>query len=169
MKPQYNQLYKSLFGIGAVVLCCVLLFHVLRSVPAGAQTQPAAGATGEQELDTRITTFFRTLQTGTSALAFATLLHDSPLSSDSTLVAALVNNVDNMNTQFDGILSWERHPDSKTIGSDIIVIRYILKYNEYPVIWSFAFYRKPPRTAVTGPTPNWVLVELQFDTKLLNL
>ena len=168
MKQQHNQLYKSIFGIGAVVLCCVLLFPVLRSVPAGAQTQPAAGTTGEPELDTRITTFFRTLQTGTSALAFATLLHDSPLGSDSTLVAALVNNVDNMRNEFGEIFGSERL-EPKRIGTDVIVLRYILKYDEYPVIWSFAFYRKPSRTATVTPTHTWVLVELQFDTKLLNL
>jgi len=161
MEWQYNRLYKSFFGIGAALVCFMLLFPILRSVPAGAQLTTADSR--EAERDARIRTFFEFLQAGSISTAFDRFLEHSPLSSADTV--DLRRDVSELN-RFGDILGWERY-DTRPVGTSVVVVRYILQYDQYPVIWSFAFYRKPPpRTAITTSNP-WVLVELQFDTNLL--
>ena len=165
MKQKHDRLYKNLFGIGVALVCFLLLLPVLRTVPAGAQSSVDSGVI--QDLERRIETFFgelrRTAPAPTSV--FADFLERGPLGSDNQRVAELRRDVNALSGQFGDILHWERH-DTRQIGSNTIVIRYVLLYDQYPVVWSFAFYRKPSLTP--GINPNtWILVGLQFDPDLL--
>ena len=167
MKQQNTRLYKTLFGAGAALVCFLLVLPTLRIMPVGAQPQTSVD-TREQELDARILTFFRTLQnTPSSSAAFEDLLVQSPLNSPGAALqlADLKSQVDEMKNKFGDILHWERY-DSKPIGTDVMVMRYILKYDQYPVVWSFAFYRKPSPSSIINPN-RWVLVEIEFEPSLL--
>jgi hypothetical protein len=166
MERKYEPLYKIFFGVGAALLCVLLLLSALRMAPADAQTQPPADTGREQELDARIVNFFRTLAGGDSRTAFEELLRGSPLGSPSagSQSTELRNKVEELKTDFGEILNWERY-EAKRIGDDIVLVRHILKYEQYPVIWTFKFYRKPSNTpSMTNP---WVLIELHFDTNIL--
>jgi hypothetical protein len=166
MKRQYN-LYKSLYGIGAAVVFFLLLFPVFRLISTDAQTTDTAR---KQELNGRIQSFFGALSKGNSALAFEGLLNQSPLGSmiASTELTEMRNKVGEFKIKFGEIIRWDEY-DSKPIGEDIIVIRYILKYDQYPVIWTFVFYRKPSPTMSINNQNLWGLVEVHFDTNLGNL
>ena len=163
-----SHLYRSLCGIGAALICFLLLF-CFQFPPAGAQTQSLVDTSRDHEFEPRIQTFFRTLQGGHSQLAFDGLLHQSPLNlGDPQAVADSRSRVDEMRTQFGEILHWERF-ESKQIGEDVVLVRYVLKYDHYPVVWTFTLYRKPTVTpSISNPNP-WLLVELHFDTNLRNL
>ena len=163
-----SQLHKNLFAICAALICCLLLLSTLRIVPAGAQPQPSTdGSRSHDIIERQIETFFLFLRSGNTNTAFADLLNQSPLNAPAAAaeVAHLQSRVDDLNTRFGGILHWDRL-DTRQLGTDVIVMRYILKYDRFPVIWSFAFYRKPSPTTMTNPN-TWVVVELQFDTNLL--
>jgi len=167
MKRRYNSLYKTFLGMGAALVCSLLLLPVLRIIPADAQPISTDGR--DQEIEGRIIAFFDSLQRGNLSTAFDGLLIQSPLnlSESASQLAELKNKTEEARNQFGEILNWERY-DSKQIGADVIVIRYILKYDRYPVIWSFAFYRKPSSSPVSVMNPNRsVLVEVQFDPSLL--
>ena len=166
MTRQYNRLYKSFFGIG-VLLMCILLLPSLRILPVGAQAQPVPGTGREQELESRIDAFFGTLSRGNSDSAFNELLRMSPLVSSGavTQMNALRNRVDELK-RFGEILSWERY-ETKQIGIDVSVVRYVLKYESHPVNWTFVFYRKPPSASSTAGSNPWVVIELHFDTSFL--
>jgi hypothetical protein len=166
---QYKPLYKNLFGIGAVVFCCLLLSPSLRLLPVGAQT-PSVTDTSRDPFEPKITLFFSTLQKGNISTAFDELLRSGPLSTAATSTPALElqTRVDEMQTQFGNIRSWERF-DSKQVGTYVTLVRYVLLYDNYPVIWTFTFYRKPSSaSSISASTPTWEVVELHCDTNMNN-
>ena len=166
MQRSYVRLYKNLLGIGVALLCLTLLLPGLHIAPADAQPQSPSDINREQELDERIQTFFQLLRNNNSMAAFDGLLIQSPLSAPAALpqLNELRSKTEEAKNQFGEILNWERF-DTKSIGLDVVVIRYILKYDQYPVIWTFAFYRKPSESIIN--TNRWVLVELQFAPNLI--
>ena len=168
MERRYGHLYKNLFGIGAVLLCILLVLPSLRFFPAGAQNQPPTD-TSRDELDTRILVFFDALSRGNAASAFNELLRGSPLGSPDAgePLTEMQNRLDGLQVQLGSILHWEKL-DAKRIGSSIALVRYVLMYDNYPMVWTFTFYRKPA-TATTLTNPGWVLVDLRFDTDMQKL
>jgi len=171
MKRQHDHLYKSFYSIGAVLICFLLLVFAFRAIPVDAQPSAfSSDPSREQGLDTRIQTFFETLKRGNSSSAFDAILEQSPLGSSGagSKISELQKQVEELKNDFGDILNWEKH-ETKRMGEDVIVVQYILKYERYPVIWSFAFYRNPAGTSsMTMTTSNpWVLVELRFDTNIL--
>ena len=168
MKRQYDRLHKSLYVIGAVLVCFILLLPTLRVVQVGAQSPgSSADANRETALDIRIGSFFETLKRGNLPSAFEELLLQSPLGSASagSQISELQNQVGELRKDFGDILNWEKY-EAKWIGDDVVVLRYILKYEQYPVLWSFAFYRTPASAPSMTMTNPWVLVALHFDTDL---
>ena len=168
MKRQYNHPYKSLCGIGAASVCFLLLLPCFRLLPVGAQLQTSVDASRDLEFDTKIRDFFDTIKRGNSSLALEELLRQSPLDSSnaSSHLTELRNKIEEMKERFGEILRWEKY-ETKRIGEDIILIRYILKYERYPVIWTFTLYRKPSVSSSITNTNPWGLIELHFDTNLL--
>ena len=179
MERQYGHLYTNLFGIGAVSLCFLLLLQALWFLPVGVQAQFPVGTqsqppadTNRDDLESRVVSFFETLRRGNSHSAFSALLQGSPLDAPeaSTQSIELRTRVEELPEQFGNIFHWERL-ETKRVGANIALIRYVLLYDNYPVIWTFMFYRKPPlTTSTTASNPNlWVLVELHFDTDMKSL
>lgn len=172
MKRQYDYLYKSSYVIGAALICSLLLLPTVRIIQVDAQSpMNAADASREATLDPKIVSFFETLKRGNSLSAFDDLLYQSPLGSSSagSQTSELQKQVDELRKDFGDILNWDKY-ETKRMGEDVVVIQYILKYEQCPVIWSFAFYRKPTTASsvtITNPSNPWVLVELRFDTHIL--
>ena len=186
MERQNDHLYKNFFSIIAVVICFLLMVPVFRLIPADAQqTLSTVDASREQALETKILTFFDELKRG-SPSAIDNFLRNtnsplvppqispgifSPPTPSSPLTTDLRTKVDDCKKQFGDILNWEKIEDKKT-GNDIIVYRYVLKYDQYPVIWTFAFYRKPSSStassSLTSPSGNvWTLIGLHFNIDIL--
>ena len=169
MKRHYDYLYKSRYVIGSVLICFVLLLITFRTIQVDAQS-PGASAEINREtaLDIRIGSFFETLKRGNPPSAFEELLLQSPLGSASagSQISELQNQVGELRKDFGDILNWDKY-ETKWLGEDVAVVRYILKYEQCPVLWSFAFYRMPASTPSMTMTNPWVLVALHFDTSLL--
>ena len=177
MERRYDQLYKSLYGVGATVACLLLLLSTLRLIPADAQTTPITDPTSERELESRVQTFFNTLIRGNLSLGVDELLRRSVFSSSGTnsqSIEQLRTEIERAKTEFGEIINWERY-DTRQIGTDVFVICYILKHEQHPVMWKFTFYRKPsstsslptstPSTLTTLTTPNpWLLSGLRFSS-----
>jgi len=171
MKRENDHLYKSLYVIGVVLIGFMLFLATFRVVQVDAQSPGSATDTSRETtlIDTRIVSFFDTLKRGNSSSAFEEILYQSPLGSSSagSQISELQKQVDESRKDFGDILNWEKY-DTKRMGEDVVVVQYILKHDQFPVIWSFAFYRKPASASsmtMTNPNP-WVLVELRFDTNI---
>jgi len=63
--------------------------------------------------------------------------------------------------------------DSKSVGSDLIQLRYLYKGETNLVVWYFTFYRsqtgtRPGETFPMAPsgTPKWICIGIRFDNDL---
>jgi len=135
-----------------------------------AQTTPT---TAEERLDLRVGQFFRDLQSNTpGGTVFADFFRDG-----SQVVRTASDAVETMSSRYtDLILDIGRLHDfekieSQTFGNDVIVLRYISKHDNAPVLWSFRFYRPPRPTSTATSTPpsspsgsTWNLILVRFDT-----
>ena len=166
MEQQYRHMYKQFFGTGIALICFLLLLPFLPFRPVGAQSQPPTDTSREQEIDAKIKSFFEILARGNPSLAFDGLLSQSPYSTLDAGQASteLRSTVDELSTRLGGILNYERY-DTQRIGDDIILTRYVLKYENAPVVWTFAFYRKPALSP-SVPSNSWMFVQVHFDTDL---
>ena len=167
MERQPKHMYKNLPVIGTVLLCILLLSPSLRLLPVGAQTQSTSA--NRDEFDAQILTFFEALKRGSST-AFDELLRGSSLGAPegTTQLNAIRTKLDDLPPQFGNILAWEK-VDVKRIGTSIALVRYVLMYERYPIVWTFSFYRRPSSTSGMTTTGTWVLVELHFETDLKKL
>ena len=173
MERRYDYLYKSLYVVGAAVVCFLLLLPNLRLIPLDAQTTSLADPTSERELDQRIQSFFVALIRDNPSQGIDELLRRSVFSSsgvDSSSVDQLRNNIDKAKTEFGEIIYYEKY-GAKRVGEDVFVIRYILKYDRHPVMWKFTFYRKPSNASSlvlsTSAVPNpWLLTEIRFGSDM---
>ena len=50
----------------------------------------------------------------------------------------------------------------KTIGNDLVILRYLFKGERFPVVWHFYYYR----AANGAMAKDWNLIEIRFDTNL---
>lgn len=96
--------------------------------------------------------------------ALEELLKNSPVSSDEKLVADLATSLKEVNTRFGNYLTFEE-AGVRTIGSDLILVRYLYKCQNYPVVWYFTYYRQPVKNGEL-PSGNWTLIGLRFDSNL---
>jgi len=168
---RYGHLYKSLSGVGVALVCFLLLLPSFHFFPVGAQSTTLSDASREQEIEARIHTFFNALMRSNSATAFEGLLSQSPYSSfeTGTVLPELRKEVDDLSDQYGNILNYEKFV-TKRIGEDIVLSQYILKCDKGPVIWTFAFYRKPAMPgSISSGAGTWMFVQLHFDTDLRTL
>ena len=166
--------HKNLYLIGAIVLCILLLLPSLRFLPVGAQVTSVTDA-NRDVFDTRILPFFEALKRGNSSSVSSTfeeLLRGSPLGAPEASMQAndLRRRVEGLQVEFGDIITQEKL-ETKQVGANITIVRYVLMYEHYPVVWTFAFYRKPSTTTgmATSTSNPPVLVELHFDTDLKSL
>jgi len=54
--------------------------------------------------------------------------------------------------------------DAKRLGEDVILLRYLFKCRDYPVLWYFTYYNDFSRS--DGETKHWIVVSVRFDTDL---
>lgn len=159
-------------GIGLV---CLLFGGLGLAYPgllplASAQTPDAAAppAVSEWEpLRTTVRTFFETVSdpSGGPQKGLEELLKTSPLSTEekAKAIPALVNNIREINRRFGEYIAFEEL-GVKTIGRDLVVLRYLYKCQNYPVVWYFTFYR--PQPAGGAPSRTWSLIHFYYDSNL---
>ena len=53
---------------------------------------------------------------------------------------------------------------AKSIGKDLLLLKYLYKCEHYPIVWHFTFYRKG-KTSEPAASP-WNVIAVRFDTDL---
>jgi hypothetical protein len=136
-----------------------------RIAPTAAQ-QMSGEISRNSEFDSKIRSFFEALSKNNNTSAIEELLRQSPLGSPSASPqqAELMKQIEEITKQFGSILNWEKI-DSKRVGEDIVILHYVLKCEQYPLIWTFTFYRKPLSAPSITQSP-WTIIELHFNTDL---
>ncbi|MDO4587128.1 MAG: hypothetical protein Q4C95_07510 [Planctomycetia bacterium] len=93
--------------------------------------------------------------------AFEDILKNSPLRSDEKVTNDLMNGLKEINTRFGNYVSFEEI-GTKSIGNDLVVIRYLYKCQNYPVVWYFTYYRPLAKTE----NSSWTLIGFRYDSDL---
>lgn len=116
-----------------------------------------------KQLTTRVTDFFANLNDEVVGRekAFADLLAAGPLKSSAD-VKKLIDRVGTIEQTYGKFVEAERI-DVREVGKDLILLKYLYKTSQYPIVWYFTYYR-PPSTNVEAN--EWVIISVRFDTRL---
>ncbi len=121
-------------------------------------------------LSSRMADFFE----GVSALkakdAFAKLLEGSQLArrDRQEQLAGLIKKTGELETNYGPYHSYERIT-ARRIGADLVVLKYLYKCENFPVVWHVIFYRdqRESRTAESSAAfEKWLVISIRSDTEL---
>jgi hypothetical protein len=110
----------------------------------------------------RVTTFFESLGGKGAALekALAELLLDGPLAARKAAVESLLAETRKLEGRYGKYRVAERIT-AKRVGDDVVVLTYLTKCDNFPVVWHFTFYRDQRPTATPAA---WHVIAVRFDT-----
>ena len=162
--------FKRSFAVlsGGIVLLavCVLLLPLFSTAQSPTYPSTEAG----KELDERIQRFFNELMNSNSTKAFEDLLRSAPPDSatGNSTTAEMKTKLDDIKKQFGEFQSFEKIDEKPIVKSnDLVIVRYLMKCDYHPVVWTFIFYRCPVAGAsATSLSSPWQVVGLRFDTNL---
>ena len=145
--------------LGGAVLALLFLVSTMY-LPVGAQqTTPDP----IKETDEKVRLFFADVLDGKESKAFDDLLFAS---STSEQLADIKKKLEDAKTQFGAFRKSEKIGE-KIVGEDLVFVRYLLKCDRHPIVWTFTFYRRPTGTSSLSTTSNqWSVVGLRFDANL---
>lgn len=147
-----------------------LLFGLLCVFPAGAQPRDAdAPNSGEfEEIHGEVRTFFEKISNPSAGPkdGLEELLKNSPFEEGSKeeMINALADKIKGITQQFGNYVSFEPI-GVKKIGRDLVVLRYLYKCQNYPLVWYFIYYRPLPANGEPVNKP-WQLIHLYYDSQL---
>jgi hypothetical protein len=156
---------KIPFIIISVLVLPLLWVAVNAQQPASTTTETADPY---KELDEKIGIFFEGLIAGNTTTAFENLLLQSPLAStvNGNPSSEMKAKLDEAKPQYGDFIDYELFKHLP-VGKDVVVMKYLLKSENYPIVWTFTFYRKPPlRGSATAVSNAWQLIELRFDVNV---
>ncbi|MHB1038337.1 MAG: hypothetical protein ACYC35_20815 [Pirellulales bacterium] len=117
-------------------------------------------------LDARIRPFFEEVAAGGAETAYPQLLAGSSLQKQTEAVKSLIEKTKTLVKKY-GEYRAAESIDMKRVGKDLVILRYLYKCDDFPVVWYFTFYRDfKTAAAATDEKSNWVLVSVRFDTEL---
>ena len=142
--------------------------------PIFAQNSAVAPLTGPasselEPLHATVTAFFENISDTAAGpqKGLVELLKNSPLGGEEKekIIASLANSIQEIYRRFGAYLSFEPI-GVKSIGRDLVVLRYLYKCQDYPVVWYFTFYR--PTSGVTGTASprSLSLIHFYYDSNL---
>jgi len=131
---------------------------------ASGQETPGPG----DKLAARVSQFLEGVARGETQTAYEELLRGSQLITQTEAVEALVEKTGRISGQYGQYRAFEQ-VDVKQIGSDLVLMRYLYKCENFPVVWYFTFYRTPAPGELSAENDTWRVITVQFDTRLERL
>lgn len=94
------------------------------------------------------------------------LLKNSPFEENAKeeMIKTLAEKIDGISGQFGSYVSFEPI-GLKRIGRDLVVLRYLYKCQNYPLVWYFVFYR-PTASEEETAGKTWQIIHLYYDSQL---
>jgi hypothetical protein len=144
----------------ALVLLAALGGHAARA-------QDPLRTVTEEDLKTvkaRVETFFQSLTNPTLGpeRAFPELIGNGPLKDRTDEIKRLIEQAATLDQRY-GDYSGHDFASSKTVGADLVFLKYLYKGERYPVVFCFTFYRAGP---IGGFDREWSLIGLRFDSRI---
>jgi hypothetical protein len=147
----------------------------LQLAMGAANASGQAPAAGEDKtlaaLSARTDDFFEAVSESASSAqvqsAYDKLLFGSQLKQDEQ-VAGLVRKTAEIQKTFGAYRGFEQIM-ARRVGKDLVLMRYLYKCDNFPVVWHMAYYRdqRAPRLGeTTGGAEGWRVISIRFDTDL---
>ena len=105
------------------------------------------------EIKDKISAFFQRLETTEVRPAIETVIQGGTIGQNPTQVENLISQIQNSINIY-GKVTGNIYVDSINIGDSLCKASYISKHLNYPLRWTFIFYKS---------TSNWVLINIEFD------
>jgi hypothetical protein len=118
----------------------------------------------DTQLERQANSFFEGLMAGDQDAAFDKLLAGTQVATRTETIRDLKDKTDELEPRYGRYRGFERL-ETRRLGQDVVLLRYVLKCENYPVLWQFAFYRTASTSDTTLPRDNWKLISLKFDTQ----
>ena len=160
------------FRIAPCLLVFVALAFFWRAETAmgqGSDLSPSTPVVSDLEaLRSVVKTFFENISDPAAGpqKGLETLLKNSPFDGESKeeMMKALSEKISSINEQFGAYVSFEPI-GVKSIGRDLIILRYLYKCQNYPIVWYFIFYRPLSADGESG-SKSWFLIHFYYDSQL---
>jgi len=120
-------------------------------------------------LDARVGRFLEAVSIGDTERAYTDLLVGSRLAQQKEAVAKLVEKTGQLQALYGKYQSFERI-DAERIGQDLVLMTYLYKSADFPVVWRLAFYHGTAGAADSLPkADSWQVISVRFDNDLESL
>jgi hypothetical protein len=151
------------FPCRTVTFCLVGLIVVLGRSAQG-QDPPVATDPVIARLDANVSAFFDELKLNTKK-AFDILLTDSKrLRLQTKAMETLVERTRKIPEKYGTPHGTERIATHR-IGKDVVILKYLYKCENHPVVWYFTYYRDQTSDAEATQV-KWQVIAVRFDTDL---
>jgi len=121
------------------------------------------------KLDQRVMRFLDAVPTADADEAFDSLLAGSPLLQQADAVETLAKTSTEAMTRY-GAYHGSDQLSAKRIGKDLVLMKYLLKCEQFPLVWYFVFYRDFSRQSNTSVIDDpWTVISVRFDTQVEDL
>jgi hypothetical protein len=143
----------------------LLLLPIALTSLASAQERNPQQQAEVDKLQTGIEDFFTSFNNPMAGpeQAFNVLVGKGPLKNKSDELTSLIDKARKLETRY-GRYTGHDFASAKTVGNDLVILRYLYKGERFPVVWHFYYYRPGSGAALTAK--DWNLIEIRFDTNL---
>ena len=116
-------------------------------------------------LEERVSQFLEGVSLDQAQSAFQELLAGSQLLKQTDAVKDLVARTNALETKYGKYRAFEQ-VSAKRVGSDLVLMRYLYKCENFPVVWYFTFYHAPSSGESSAKNGAWRVVAVRFDANL---
>ncbi len=97
--------------------------------------------------------------------AYRELFSRGSLAKQEKALDGLIDKTEKIETKYGPCTGFERIA-AKRIGEDLVLLRYLYKCEEFPVVWYFTFYRTNSSNETPSGKGPWRVITVRFDTEL---
>ncbi len=163
-RPRVARL-SGLAVLSVITALSFIAVFVLAATEAQAQGPDASIDATVPRLHSKVSVFYGDLagEKLSEAEAYAKLLQDSPLSKPNRKrqIDEIVRRTKLLESHFGTYRGFERIA-AKPVGKDVIVLKYLYKCQDFPVVWYFTFYRDLTENGAADGG-RWFVVAIRFD------
>lgn len=116
------------------------------------------------KLDVEVTAFLDVVASNEPRRALKQLLSGSQLSTQTEAVEQMADRAEQLERLYGAFQESERI-SRKQVGKDLVLLKYLYKCKNFPVVWYFTYYREPSSRAQMGDVNPWIVISVKFDTQ----
>jgi hypothetical protein len=129
-----------------------------------ARAQPSGDDPLVDSLDFKVMQFFDAVILKEVETGLNELLAGSQLLKQKEQISTLISKTQDLEKRFGTFRNYER-VGARRVGQDLVLLRYLYKCEQFPVVWYVSYYRDFNR-GDPDDADNWRVIAIRFDTDL---